>query len=287
MLLPAPYFLVTFTLPSGLRQLARSHQHLVYHLLFRTSAAAVQHLARDPRYVGGQMGMVGVLHTWGRNLSYHPHVHYLIPAGGVATDGQTWLPANKNFLFPVRALSRIFRAKFRDALRDSAYYADVPAAVWKQEWVVHCQPVGNGLTALKYLAPYIFRVAISNKRILKLANGKVTFRYRTSDTGKLKTCTLVAEEFIRRFLQHVLPRGFVKVRYYGFFSSGLRQRLATLRQQLTSLSVDQPAFPEGAETEITDILISVPLPNHAVLCPLCGRIMQRRLINCPTGPCPP
>jgi hypothetical protein len=285
MLLPVPYFLLTCTLPSALRPLARSQQQLVYDLLFRTSAAAVQHLAGDPRFVGGQMGMVGVLHTWGRNLSYHPHVHYLIPAGGVAADGQTWLPANKNFLFPVKALSRIFRAKFRDALRQTPYYADIPAAVWKQEWVVHCQPVGNGLTALKYLAPYIFRVAISNHRILKLANAKVTFRYRTSDTGKLKICTLAAEEFIRRFLQHVLPRGFVKVRYYGFLSSGLRQRLAALRQQLDSPAVEQLAPPE--EVTATETQTADPLPNQAVLCPSCGRIMQRRPISRPTGRCPP
>jgi hypothetical protein len=257
--------------------LARSHQQLVYDLLFRTSAAAVQRLAQDPRFVGGQTGMVGVLHTWGRNLSYHPHVHYLIPAGGVAADGKTWLPANKNFLFPVKALSRIFRAKFRDALRQTPYHTDVPATVYKQDWVVHSQPVGNGLTALKYLAPYIFRVAISNNRILKLTDGKVTFRYRTSDTGKLKTCTLTAEEFIRRFLQHVLPRGFVKVRYYGFLSSGLRQRLATVCQQLTSPAVEQPASLERiSETESQTV---DPSGHQAMLCPACGRIMLRRPIR--------
>ena len=110
--------------------------------------------------------------------------------------------------------------------------------MWQQDWVVHCQPVGSGQHALKYLAPYIFRVAIGNKRILKLADGKVTFRYRTTDTGKLRNCTLPAQEFIRRFLQHVLPRGFVKVRYYGFLSSGLRPRLAALHRQLDALSAD-------------------------------------------------
>jgi hypothetical protein len=197
---------------------------LFIRLLFRTSADAVQKLAQDPRFVGGRMGMVGMLHTWGRNLSYHPHVHYVVPDGGCrpyrsGADG-TWLPSRKNFLIPVKALSKIFRAKFRDALRKRApdTFAEIPAEVWKKEWVVHSQPVGNGLSTLKYLAPYIFRVAISNQRILKLANGKVTFRYRTTDTGTLRTCTLPAEEFIRRFLQHVLPKGFVKVRYYGFLA---------------------------------------------------------------------
>ena len=276
LLLPVPYFLLTFTLPSELRALARSQQQLLYDLLFRTSAAAVQHLAQDPRFVGGQMGLLGVLHTWGRSLSYHPHVHYLLPAGGLDAHGR-WRAAHKSFLLPVKALSRIFRAKFRAALRVTDGYDQVPAAVWKQEWVVHCQPVGDGLNAVKYLAPYIFRVAISNKRILKLTDGKVTFQYHTSDTGKLKTCTVTAEEFIRRFLQHVLPRGFVKVRYYGFLSSGLRQRLATVCQQLTSPIVEQPASPEGiteTETQTVD-----PSPHQAMLCPACGHIMLRRPIS--------
>jgi hypothetical protein len=290
MLLPAPYFLVTFTLPSKFREVARSHQRLVYDLLFRTSAAAIQHLARDPRFVGGQLGMVGVLHTWGRNLSYHPHVHYLVPAGGVAADEQTWLPSRKNFLFPVKALSKIFRAKFRDALRQTDGFADVPAEVWQQEWVVNCRPVGSGVNALKYLAPYIFRVAISNKRILKLEDGKVTFRYRASDTGRLRTCTLPAKEFIRRFLQHVLPKGFVKVRYYGFLASGCRPRLAALRQQLAPLATDQVSDSGvGSEDEpITEQDLSVVA---VVLCSSCGRPMQRRSIHpgelCPRGRCPP
>jgi hypothetical protein len=288
LLLPIPHFLVTVTLPGGLRRLARSHQKQVYALLFRTSAAAMQHLARDPRFVGGQMGMVGVLHTWGRNLSYHPHIHFLVPGGGLAADRQTWLPARNNFLLPVKALSRIVRAKFRDALRKTSLFALVPKSVWQQAWVVHCQPVGNGLTALKYLAPYIFRVAISNNRILKLAEGKVTFRYRTTDTGKLKTCTLRTEEFIRRFLQHVLPKGFVKVRYYGFLSSGCRQRLASIRQQLDNPPAGQSPDLDGTDAAQTeDDLADDPAPNPILLCPACGQVMQRRLIPRPQGRCPP
>lgn len=182
LLLPLPYFMVTFTLPATLREVARGNQRTIYNLLFRTSAAALQELARDPRYVGGQIGLVGVLHTWGRNLSYHPHVHYLVPAGGLTADVQQWHTARHNFLVPVRALSRLFRAKFRDALKRTDLFDSVPVETWHSEWVVHCQPVGNGLSALNYLAPYIFRVAISNNRILKSAGGKVTFRYRVADT---------------------------------------------------------------------------------------------------------
>ena len=291
-LLPVPYFLVTITLPSDLRHVARSHQKLVYDLLFRTSAEAMQHLAGDARFVGGQLGMVGVLHTWGRNLSYHPHVHYLVPGGRVTADGETWLPTRKNFLLPVKALSKIFRAKFRDALRkcDPDNFAEIPAEVWEKEWVVHSQLVGNGLRALKYLAPYIFRVAISNNRIERLVNGKVTFRYRTTDTGTLRTCALPAGEFIRRFLQHVLPKGFVKVRYFGFLASGCRPQLAALRQQLSSLAADQTSDSDVDSGEESGV---EPDSSNgaAVLCPSCGRPMQRRSIRpgeqCPRGRCPP
>jgi hypothetical protein len=239
LLLPVPYFMVTFTLPAGLRHLARSNQKLVYNLLFRASAAAAQQLARDPRFVGGQIGMVGVLHTWTRDLSYHPHVHYLVPAGGMSKDGRTWLPARKDFLVPVKPLSILFRAKFRDALKKTDLFALVPNETWQQDWVVHCQPVGNGMAALKYLAPYIFRVAISNNRILKLEDGRVTFRYTASGTGKTRHCTVTGEEFIRRFLQHVLPKGFIKVRYYGLFSSGNRHRLRQARKLLGDLAIRQ------------------------------------------------
>ena len=289
-LLPVPYFLLTVTLPGELRRVARSHQKQVYDLFFHISAEAIQQLARDPRFVGGQVGLVGVLHTWGRNLSYHPHIHFLIPGGGSATDGQTWLPARNNFLFPVKALSRIVRAKFRDALRQTPLLDLVPVSVWRQAWVVHCQPVGSGLPALKYLAPYIFRVAISNNRILALTEGKVTFRYRASDTGKLRSCTLAAEEFIRRFLQHVLPKGFVKVRYYGFLASGCRQRLASIRQQLNDLPTGKaPELDNGTndESQTEEHPADDPAPNSILLCPSCGQVMQRRPIPRPQGRCPP
>jgi hypothetical protein len=249
----------------------------------------MQHLAGDPRFMGGLMGMVGVLHTWGRNLSYHPHLHYLVTGGALAADGKAWLPARDNFLLPVKALSKIVRARFRDALRQTSLFTLVPESVWHQAWVVHCQPVGNGVAALKYLAPYIFRVAISNNRILKLADGKVTFRYRASDTGKLKTCTLSAEEFIRRFLQHILPKGFVKVRYYGFLSAGRRRQLAAIHQLLDNPPASQPAAVDGTDAEIgIDIPgADAPPSRFTMLCPSCGQAMQRRRIPRPQGRCPP
>lgn len=291
-LLPAThYFMLTFTLPQELRRVVRSHQRLCYQVLFRTSAAAAQTLAQESRFVGGRLGMVGVLHTWGRNLSYHPHVHYVVPGGGLTADG-VWQPARKNFLLPVKALSQVFRAKFRDALRQQApeLFAEIPAAVWEKAWVVHSQPVGRGLRALKYLAPYIFRVAISNRRIERLKNGKVLFRYRKSDTGTFRTCRLPAEEFLRRFLQHVLPKGFVKVRYYGFLAPGCRPLLAGLHQQLGSLATEQPAAAAGANAVEPATEPNAPAQPE-VRCPTCGRPMQCRALPPakprPRGRCPP
>jgi hypothetical protein len=283
LLLPVPYFLLTFTLPAGLRDVVRSNQKRMYNILFRTSAAATQKLAHDPRFVGGQIGLIGVLHTWARNLTYHPHVHYLVPAGGLAADGQTWLPSGKDFLFPVKPLGIIFRAKFRHALRKTDLFDSVPAEVWAQDWIVHCQPVGSGVAALKYLAPYIFRVALSNGRIRKLAHDRVTFCYQDSNTGETRTCTLSAQEFIRRFMQHVLPKGFVKVRYYGFFSPGKRRLLPKLRRLLGGFNLAKLSH-----EHIVPMLLRGARLNHLELrCPVCGQVMQWVETLKPNGRHPP
>ena len=275
LLLPVPYFLLTFTLPAELRLLASHNQKLIYHLLFRASAQATQKLARDPKFVGGQIGMVGVLHTWTRNLFYHPHVHYLVPGGGVGSDGQGWLPACRDFFLPVKALSKLFRAAFQRALRRTVLYAEISPKVWRREWVVHCKGVGNGQAALKYLAPYIHRVAISNRRFVSidhrgcLETSQVTFQYRPTDTGQLKTCTLSVEHFIQRFLQHILPRGFVKVRYFGFFAATLRSRLTALQQGLppdTDTSTEQPDQQNVATCPASSW-------QDNMLCPKCGQLM--------------
>ena len=268
-LLPVPYFMVTFTLPEPLRRLVRANQQVLYNLLFRTSAAAVQELARDPRFVGGQVGLVGVLQTWARDLSYHPHVHYLVPGGGLSEDGQTWLRSRNAFLVHVKPLGRLFRARFRAALQRTELFAQVPAQVWRTEWVVHCQPVGNGQAALKYLAPYIFRVAISNNRIVKIAEGQVTFSYKDPNSGKTKRCTLPAEEFIRRFLQHVLPKGFVKVRYYGLFSPSHRARLAQAR---ALVGTTDAAFEPKADSPTTELTVAATEPTPS--CPQCGQPLR-------------
>jgi putative transposase len=216
-----------------LRALARSQQKTIYNLLFRASAAALLQLAQDPRFVGARLGLVGVLHTWTRQLLFHPHVHYIVTGGGLSANGR-WRSSGKDFLVPVKALSPIFRAKFRDALKQTELFAQIPPRVWQKDWVVHSEPVGSGLQAFQYLAPYIFRVAISNNRLRSLEHGRVTFAYKESATDQLKHCTLTAEEFIRRFLQHILPPRFIKVRYYGLLSPAHRQLLLQARQLLSA-----------------------------------------------------
>jgi Putative transposase/Transposase zinc-binding domain len=268
LLLPVPYFLVTFTLPAGLRNLARREQRTIYTLLFRASAAALQQLAQDPRFLGGQIGMVGVLQTWTRDLRYHPHIHYLVPAVALARDGQTWIVGQSSFLVHAKPLAQLFRAKFRAALRQMPWEREVSSETWRQSWVVDCRSVGSGQRALKYLAPYIFRVALSNNRIEHLADEKVTFRYIERATGQTKRCTLPVNTFIRRFLQHVLPRGFVKVRYYGLLRLGNRQLLTQARTVLAPTPPAETTQSVGAARVVSPVLPAV------LCCPTCGQPMQ-------------
>lgn len=236
-LLPCPYYLVTFTLPRELRALARGHQKTVYGLLMQSAAGALLKLARDRRYLGACLGCLAVLHTWTRTLHYHPHVHLLVTAGGLSADGVQWVaPKTPAFLVPVQALSVIFRAKVCAALKRAGLLKHVPPALWKKPWVVHAQPAGRGQQVLEYLARYVFRVAISNSRLERIDDRQVTFRYRDTRRQQLRCVTLSGVEFLRRFLQHVLPRGCAKVRYYGIWSPSRRKDLARGRALLTAMS---------------------------------------------------
>jgi hypothetical protein len=216
-------------------------------------------------------GLVGVLQTWTRDLRYHPHLHFLVPGGGLSADGQRWLPSRANFLVRVEPLGVLLRAKFRDGLRQSGLFQQVPTAVWSQAWVVDCRPVGTGETALKYLAPYIFRIALSNNRILKLEHEQVTFRYQEGESKRWRTATLGVFEFIRRFLQHVLPKGFVKVRSYGLLAAGNRQRLRLAQALLDT--------PPPSPTKTTAVISDMPVRATPTLrCPRCGQplaVIQR------------
>ena len=220
--LPCAYFLVTFTVPAELRELCQTHPRACYGALFTAGAGTLRKLAKNPKYVGSsRRGLTGVLHTWGRDLCYHPHVHFLVPGGALSEDGQRWLPSRADFLVPVQAASQIFRAKFLDALAECGLAEQARQALGDQAWVVHSQAVGDGEQALRYLAPYVYRVALSQRRLVKCEPGpdglgRVTFLYRRSHTRRYRPLTLTADEVIRRVLQHVLPTGFQKVRHYGF-----------------------------------------------------------------------
>jgi hypothetical protein len=182
-----PYFLVTFTLPAELRALARSHQRVVYAALFEASSVALRALAADPKFVGAdRIGFFGVLHTWGRTLDYHPHVHYVVPGEGVNDDGGSWLPSRADFFVSVKALSILFRAKFRDILKREGLLSQVDPSLWRRNWVVDSRATGDGRASLRYLAPYVFRVAISDRRIVSCDDGKATFTYRRSGSNRVR-----------------------------------------------------------------------------------------------------
>ena len=224
-LLPVHHFLVTCTVPEELRSVLRAHQRVGYDAIFQSGSEMLRQLAANPRWLGtSKLGFFGVLHTWGRDPTvYHPHVHFVVPGGGVSENavsehGTQWLSTPQNFLFPGKAVSLVYKAKFADAMRAAGLYDAIPAKAWSGPWVVDIKPVGDGKAVLKYLAPYVYRVAISDKRIEACDERSVTFRYTPSGAKRSKTRTVRGEEFVRGFLQHVLPRGFQKVRYYGWMS---------------------------------------------------------------------
>ncbi len=257
-----PYCHVVFTIPEPLAPLVLQNQRVCYSLLFRAVSETLQQIAADTRHLGAKIGFLAVLHTWSQNLLHHPHVHCVVPAGGLSPDGSRWIPCRPKFFLPVRVLSRLFRGKLLALLRQAfaegtleffGQLADLaePARfhAWlrksnKTEWVVYAKPpFGGPEHVLKYLARYTHRVAISSSRLLSLDNGRVTFRWRDSRHGnQTKSMTLEAVEFIRRFLLHILPSGFVKIRHFGFLANRNRSSaLALCRQHLNaSSSADDP-----------------------------------------------
>lgn len=279
-LLPCSYFQVTFTLPAELRPLAFANQKQVYGLLMRSAAAALQKLARDPRYVGGRLGILAVLHTWTRDLRYHPHVHMLVTGGGLSADGKAWLPArHADYFVPEAALAIIFRAKLCAALKRAGLLAQVPRQVWKKNWVVNCKAAGPGREVLNYLARYIFRVAISNSRLERIENDQVTFRYRDNRTQQLQRVTIPGLEFIRRFLLHVLPRGCAKVRYYGLWSPTCRPLLQQARSLLGQAPLNP--VPDALADDLPEAAPTAPLtPAAPARCPHChlGQLLALKVL---------
>lgn len=272
-LLPCDHYLLTFTLPQQLRELALSHQKQVYALLLREAAAAVQTLAADPAWVGGTVGILAVLHTWSRTLTFHPHAHLLVTAGALSKDGSAWIkPAHPRFLMPGYMLSQIFRAKLRAALTRAGLTAALDPGLCKRSWTVHVQQIGRGDHAALYLSRYIYRVALSNHRIERFANHQVTFRYTHARTHQTRRMTLPVDHFIDRFLLHVLPRGFPKIRAYGLLSPAHRSKLQRARQILEqharAVSAPPPVLIETTQSAAPDTT-PVVVPSSAQRCPAC------------------
>jgi hypothetical protein len=281
-LLPCPYYFATFTLPAELRPLARSHQRAVYDLLLREAAAALQHLADDPQWVGAKLGILAVLHTWSRDLSYHPHVHLLVTAGGLTEDGEAWRkPAHPRFLVPGYALSKIFRAKVRDALDRAGLLDQVDPAVFRKPWNVHLEHAGDGEHAAEYLSRYAHRVAITNDRIEAFDHDRVTFRYISSRTHETRRLTLPVHAFIARFLQHALPKGFQKIRGYGLF----RPAATRPRERARQLLAQDPALPPPSQSKTAPTQPGDETPDidRRRICPACGRghLIHRGIFNPP------
>jgi hypothetical protein len=238
-LLPCAYFMMTFTVPAEFRAFMRSHPRQCYQAIFQAAYQSLIQLARDPKYLGSdRLGMTGVLHTWGRDLNYHPHVHFIVPGGAISQTGDQWLSSRSDFLVPVLALSKIYRAKFKELMKFYGLLEAIEPDVWTKAWNVNCQAVGDGRDSLRYLAPYVFRVAIGNHRIsdvktLEDDSGLVTFMVKPSGQRRYRPLTVTAEEFIRRFLQHVLPKGFQKVRHFGFMHKRSKVSLTWLVMLVT------------------------------------------------------
>jgi len=259
-LLPVPYFHVVFTVPQELRDIIRSNQKTLLSVQMKAAGNSLLKLCEDDKYVGGKVGLLSVLHTWTSAMIYHPHVHCLIPGGGYDKSRQRWTTSRSTFLVPVKALSVIYRAKFRDMVQASAPELNIPASVWQKDWVVYCKPVLQGpRKVLQYLGRYVQRSAISDSRIIGVENGIVHFRYKETAKQKNKwqrkwqTMDLPVFEFMRRFLQHVLPSGFHKVRYYGLLSPANRKLLHQMQMLLADPVTEADLL--DLEKEITATLI--------------------------------
>jgi hypothetical protein len=287
-LLPVPYFHVVFTLPEKLSHPALQNKRLLYNLLFRAVSETMLTIAEDPKHLGAGIGFLAVLHTWGQTLNHHPHIHCLVPGGGIAPRADEWIACPERFLLPVRVLSRLFRGRFLHhlttaynsgnltlegdltPLRDPQTWQDLLTTLTASDWVVYCKPpFGGPHQVLKYLARYTHRVAISNRRLVALSGGKVSFEWTDYAHGnRNKVMSLSAVEFIRRFLLHVLPTGFMHIRYYGFLANRLRHtKLALARELLTCR--------HKGHTPPDEVAPPKPVNHDNDACPICkkGRLI--------------
>ena len=264
-LLPTHYFLLTITLPQGLREVARSHQKIIYNALFSCAHEALKKLAHDKRFVGStRIGYLAVLHTWGSMLQYHPHLHLVIPGGALSEEKDQWLSSRQDLFVHTKPLAHIFQAKFRDAMKKAQLFSKIDPDLWEQPWVVHSQAVGRGQNCLRYLSRYVFRVAISNNRIKSMENGVITFQYKDRKKKTWKTMTLDAMEFIRRFLQHVLPKGLMKIRHYGFLNCNSSVSIEKIRELISLI-----------HNVIRELLPEIPeYKKKGMNCTCCGKALR-------------
>jgi hypothetical protein len=287
-LLPVPYYHVVFTLPAQIGAIAYQNKAKVYGLLFTAAAETLVTIAADPRHLGAKIGLTAVLHTWGQNLDHHPHVHSIVPGGGISLDGKRWVGCRSGFFLPVRVLSRLFRRLFLEglvaafkagelqffsdlgALKDPDAFAAYLAPLRKSEWVVFAKrPFAGPEQVLAYLARYTHRVAIANSRLISLSNGRVSFRWKDyRQDGKGQTMTLQAGEFIRRFLMHALPNGFHRIRHYGLFANGHRADMLNLCRALLETPSSSTAPNDSDDADSPDIT------KDLHLCPCCGGRMK-------------
>jgi predicted RNA-binding Zn-ribbon protein involved in translation (DUF1610 family) len=289
-LLPVPYFHVVFTVPEEMAALALGNKKVVYSILFRAASEALLHLAEDPRHLGACVGFLAILHTWTQTLLHHPHLHCIVPAGGLSPDRRRWIPTRPGFLLPIRVLSQLFRGKFlafltaaaaagelrfagvTGPLADPSAFAAFLREQRQKQWVVYAKPpFGSPEQVLKYLARYTHRVAISDARLLAIHGDTVTFRYRDrTDDNRQREMTLDGVELLRRFLLHVLPTGFVRIRYYGLLANRVRaDNLARCRELLSSTPM-----PPRSPTSLVP-LESAHEDRHR--CPACGTGLLRRV----------
>jgi hypothetical protein len=296
------YFHVVFTVPNELAGLALQNRRVVYGMLFRAASETLLTLGRDPKHLGAELGCVALLHTWGQNLHVHPHLHCVVPGGGLSPDTKRWVRCRNGFFLPIRVLSRLFRGKFlaqlqrafeRHELEFHGRFRDLEhPKVWEswleplrnKTWVVYAKPpFGGPQQVLKYLARYTHRVAISNQRLISFKDGKVTFRWKDYALGSChRIMTLDAVEFLRRFLLHVLPRGFMHIRYYGFLANRNRhQKLQRIRSLLATeaYSIQDHSSAVSVDHPTSDTPENVP--DELTICPQCknGRLLLVRIIQ--------
>ncbi len=301
-LLDVPYFHLVFTIPEEINAIMYQNQKTLYSIFFAAVSGTLAELTNDPKYLGAQIGFTSILHTWGQNLMYHPHIHCVVPSAGLTVRGLL-VQGSKKFFIPVKVLSRKFRGKFLDMLnqafksgilqfhgsaaylKDKQQFYQLRDSLHRREWVVYTKRSFSGPAAvIEYLGRYTHRIAISNNRILKLENGKVTFKWRDYRDNQEKVMTISAVEFIRRFLLHVLPYRFMKIRHYGLQSN--RNRNTKLRhcQKLAGNMQSQARFRELCAVEIIELLIGIDI----TLCPCCKKAkMVRKQTIPPRGKAPP